>query len=253
MDDTVARGAMSASKMLLMVFKALAFLRSVRFHLPSRTPLDVTDFGLSEPDEVGLVAWVIVNTVSYCSKILVLAASQVCPNHFHRQKQESFEVVGGRMRLRLWGSAEGDDDFGKRSRTVRYLNAREELVAVEVGEKGLIIDLYPGCPVITILPGTWHEFWAVGGMAAVREISGHNDDVGDNVFENKEIGRFTASITNDVEGIEVSIIDGFIVWRIARQVAFIRWINEVAVGRLAAHANAFLEYATLEAKQQDAA
>ncbi len=56
---------------------------------------------------------------------------------------------------------------------------------------GEVIVLHPG-ESVTLMPGDWHAFWGEGGDTLIGEVSTVNDDVTDNVFVSKKIGRFTA-------------------------------------------------------------
>jgi N-acetylneuraminate synthase len=92
--------------------------------------------------EVGAV---IINCVNrnYCKKIIVQLPGQTHPSHFHRRKEETFQVLHGILEVEL-------DDRRK--------------------------TLHPGDTCL-VQPGVWHSFWSETGVV-FEEISTrhYNDD-----------------------------------------------------------------------------
>jgi N-acetylneuraminate synthase len=92
-------------------------------------------YGVANFRAVGAVLITVINR-GYAKKVLVQLPGQMHPWHFHRLKEESFQVLWGTLTLEL-------DD-------------RRKL-------------LQPG-DVITVLPGVWHRFWTDTGCV-FEEIS----------------------------------------------------------------------------------
>lgn len=109
-------------------------------------------FGMAAFRETGAC---IINCINreYCKKVLVQLPGQNHPMHFHKRKEETFQVLWGRMIMNVDGH----------ERTL------------EAGETCLI------------LPGVWHSFRTDGG-AVVEEISTthYNDD---SFYRDKRINR----------------------------------------------------------------
>src|SRR5579864_6209523 len=67
--------------------------------------IEVTDFGLGRPEELGLQIVVYVNTARVCAKELVMFPRQTCPEHRHPPfdgtpgKEETFRCRAGTVYL----------------------------------------------------------------------------------------------------------------------------------------------------------
>ncbi|NOT09708.1 MAG: HAD hydrolase-like protein [Gemmatimonadales bacterium] len=111
-------------------------------------------FGVSEFPRVGATIIDCVNR-EYCKKIVIVMPGQYHPSHFHKRKEETFQVLHGTLDLVVEG----------RRRT-----------------------LYPGDTQL-VQQGVWHEFWSEAG-AIFEEVSTthHNDD---SFYEDKTIARKT--------------------------------------------------------------
>ncbi|MBT3275647.1 MAG: cupin domain-containing protein [Spirochaetales bacterium] len=68
--------------------------------LPDVEPL-VLDFGLGDFDKIGEVEFWIANETEagYCGKYLFLHTGQTCPDHFHKDKLETFYLLKGTLDL----------------------------------------------------------------------------------------------------------------------------------------------------------
>ena len=115
--------------------------------------IEIADFGLDEFEKTGLILIVKVNNDYYCSKWLLLMPGQRCPNHFHKDKTETFFILRGTVKIELDNS---------------------------------IIYLKPG-EQITLEPNSYHAF-SSDEWALIEEVSTHDEDV-DSYFENPEIIR----------------------------------------------------------------
>ena len=91
--------------------------------------------GLEHFDEVGCTLITCIER-AYCKKLLILFAGQMHPEHYHKEKEETFEVLSGTFLLNL------------------------------NGERRL---MFPG-EAQTILPGQWHGFTSEHGCI-IEEIS----------------------------------------------------------------------------------
>jgi quercetin dioxygenase-like cupin family protein len=89
----------------------------------------------------------------YCKKLMIVLPGQHHPSHYHKKKEETFQVLYGVL----------------------------EIIVENCRRK-----LYPGDTQL-IQQGVWHEFWSEDGTI-VEEISTthHNDD---SFYEDKEINR----------------------------------------------------------------
>lgn len=108
--------------------------------------------GMRNFREVGAVLIDCVNR-SYCKKIVVQLPGQKHPSHFHKQKEETFQVLHGTLHLEV---------------------------------DGLRHTLYPG-QTILIQPGVWHSFWTDGGCV-FEEISTTSFN-GDSFYAEKRINQ----------------------------------------------------------------
>jgi D-lyxose ketol-isomerase len=169
----------------------LAFERH-HWHLPPKPRWDVTGFGLGDFRKYGLTLVNLAELPEYCEKLMFARGGQVTPPHTHKKKQEDIICRVGTFASRLVCAGEDFKPDRKASGTVRVLLNGEEkqvpnntLLYLKQGER------------ITLFPGAYHEFWPVGEYCIIGEVSTANDDVGDNYFENPEIGRFEELIEDE--------------------------------------------------------
>lgn len=154
---------------------------------------DITDFGKGPFEERGLFLFTLRNGMEedlrrgagmcYAEKIMVVRQDQITPLHRHIVKAEDIINRGGAtLAVKLYAS----DDEGHVERTRDVTVATDGLT--QVLNAGSVLKIEPGASV-TLLPGVWHAFWAEGGDALVGEVSTVNNDMTDNIFEEK-VGRF---------------------------------------------------------------
>lgn len=147
-----------------------------------RDAIEVTDFGLSDLERIGLGLVVYVNTERVCAKELVLLPGQTCPEHRHPPfggtpgKEETFRVRAGLVYLYV----EGDPAAAPVARPPRpeHYTVWHEVV-LRPGEQH------------TVPPDTRHWFQAGPDGAVVSEFSTQSRDDLD-VFTDPEIRRATA-------------------------------------------------------------
>ena len=144
--------------------------------LPPKPRWDVTDFGLGRFAEQGLVLVNLTEQPEYCEKLMYSRRGQVAPTHYHASKKEDIICRWGRLAIKIVS----DQDLVRLqiNGEKRDISTRVPLI-LAAGER------------VTLPPHVKHSFWAESEYALIGEVSTANDDVGDNFFENKEIGRFS--------------------------------------------------------------
>ena len=146
-----------------------------------RNAIEVTDFGLSDLERIGLGVVVYVNTERVCAKELVMFGGQTCPEHRHPPfggtpgKEETFRVRTGLVYLYVEGDPAPEP-------AVRPPRPEHHTVWHEV-------VLRPG-EQYTVSPDTRHWFQAGPEGAIVSEFSTQSRDDLD-VFTDPEIQRAT--------------------------------------------------------------
>jgi N-acetylneuraminate synthase len=135
--------------------QAAQLLKDWGLTMPPADPLTI-DFGLGDFYRIGEIEYWVVNDRSrnYCGKFLLLFENQRCPRHFHRMKDETFFIVKGKVVMEADG---------------REFEMKEG-------------DTYQ------MAPGVVHTFTAIDGPALILEVSLPSIP-GDNIFEDKRIGR----------------------------------------------------------------
>lgn len=147
---------------------------------------DVTDFGMDDFDNVGLLIFTLRNggfqcpdkyPKPYCEKYLIVEDGQKLAPHYHYNKMEDIiNRAGGTAVISLWEKDE-NDRFSDKPITVT-MDARK--VTVPAGGS---VTLLPGQSV-TLLPGQYHEIACKpgSGKLLLGEVSTVNDDNVDNHF-----------------------------------------------------------------------
>ena len=146
-----------------------------------RLAIEVSDFGLSDLDHIGLQLIVYVNTDRVCAKEIVLKPGQTCPEHRHVSvdgqlgKEETFRVRCGTVYL----YTEGEPSRAAKASPQRWehYTAWHEIV------------LGPG-EQYTMMPDTLHWFQGGPHGAVVSEFSTRSTDAND-IFTDPDITRFT--------------------------------------------------------------
>lgn len=142
-----------------------ALLNEARVELNSEFDLEFSHhYGKEKFREIGTT---IINCINreYCKKILVQLPGQRHPAHFHKRKEETFQI--------LYGVLESEID-------------------------GLHRTLYPGQTVL-IQPGTWHNFWSDSGCVFEEVSTTHfnNDSIyNDRVINNMKREDRKTQVTN---------------------------------------------------------
>jgi len=149
--------------------------------LPPRPRWDVTDFGLGDWRRFGLVSVNLAEEPEYCEKLMYAREGMTTPPHTHRKKKEDIICRWGRLAVRVW--AGHPEQTGTKTFT---LPVNHEPVEVA---QGALITLEAGSRV-TLVPGVYHEFYPLSPECIIGEVSTANDDLHDNFFVNKEVGRY---------------------------------------------------------------
>ena len=180
---------MKRSQINRAVKDAAACFKAVHWALPPEPRWDVTDCGLGQFDEVGLVLVNLAEEPEYCEKLMYSKFHQVTPMHTHKKKKEDIICRSGRLAIELWK--------GHPERT-----AKDE--GFFICRNGKNVGVKSGVPLIleagervTIVPGVYHAFWPESPEAVIGEVSTANDDAHDNFFVDPRIGRFPG-IVEDV-------------------------------------------------------
>jgi len=203
---------MKRSEVNRIIREGLEFCRRMNFHLPpfstwtpqdweTRGPefdeirdnmlgWDVTDFGLDNFAEKGLLVFTIRNgnvkldkyRKPYAEKLLIIREGQITPYHFHYSKMEDIiNRGGGNLMVQVCNST---DDY--------YLADTPVEVHMDGGSSavpaGTVLRLTPG-ESISLPTYMYHQFWAEEDMVLCGEVSMVNDDNVDNHFLD-EAGRF---------------------------------------------------------------
>ena len=155
--------------------------------LPPKPRWDLTDFGYNNFEKYGLVLVNLSELPEYCEKLMLTKQNQITLAHTHGSKQEDIISRFGTLAIQLWNNPEQ-----KVGGTFTLLRNGEE---VEVAS-GDTLYLSAG-ERVTLKPGIYHAFWSVGEYCVVGEVSTANDDVGDNIFVDPNVGRFP-KIEDDV-------------------------------------------------------
>lgn len=149
---------------------------------------DVTDYGGGDFAALGLALFTLRNGrvadlqagrgMLYAEKLLVLRQGQLCPMHCHRLKAEDIIHRWGPGQLEVDLHASTSDGGRDPSAPVTVLC---DGLARTVPAGGRVV-LEPGAS-ITLMPGDWHAFRALGGDILLGEVSTVNDDETDNIFD----------------------------------------------------------------------
>ena len=148
--------------------------------LPPNPKWDLTDFGKDRFSELGLILVNLSEHSEYCEKLMLSKKNQITMAHTHNLKKEDIISRFGTLAIQLWDNPEKNE--GGEFQLIR----NGELVSTRSGD---VIYLRSG-ERVTLVPGIYHAFWSLGDYCVVGEVSTANDDVSDNIFIDKTVGRF---------------------------------------------------------------
>ena len=90
-------------KVYQIIVKVREFLKKANVYLPNQLELEISHhYGIDNFYQTGAV---LINCINreYCKKIIVLLPGQSHPVHFHKQKEETFQILYGDMIVNLDG------------------------------------------------------------------------------------------------------------------------------------------------------
>jgi D-lyxose ketol-isomerase len=148
--------------------------------LPPKPRWDVTDFGLGNWRQCGLVLINLCEEPEYCEKLMFALEGMTTPFHTHKKKKEDIICRWGELGIRL------SPDKNAPASAEAFVKIDGEQIEVAAD---LSVKLMAGQR-ITLYPGTFHEFAPISSECIIGEVSTANDDLTDNVFRNAAIGRF---------------------------------------------------------------
>jgi len=143
--------------------------------------IEAADFGLNDPENIGLQLLSYVNTDVVCAKELVLFPGQACPEHRHPPidgrdgKEETFRCRAGTVYLYVEGEKNCEPKKNGLEKYAEYLRVGHEIV------------LCPG-EQYTLAPNIRHWFRAGDAGAVVSEFSTRSTDEND-IFTDPRIVR----------------------------------------------------------------
>jgi len=153
--DHVAASKLSPDEMIYRIMlEVRGMLNQARIFIGQESSIELSHhYGLERFREFGAV---IINCINreYCKKLIIQLPRQKHPYHFHKKKEESFQLLYGDM---------------------------------EVEKEGKRISLTPG-DIVLIEPGQWHKFHTLCGAIFEEVSTTHYND--DSFYEDEHIARF---------------------------------------------------------------
>lgn len=159
---------------------AKSFFEKNGWHLPSNPKWDVTDFGLGDFANFGLVLVNLCEEIEYCEKLMYARKGMTTPAHYHKKKKEDIICRTGEFCIHLWDkemAKSGSEVKVKINGDWKTVNSNTQLI-IKAGER------------ITLFQGVNHAFWPTSDECIIGEVSTANDDLNDNFFYNPDIGRY---------------------------------------------------------------
>jgi D-lyxose ketol-isomerase len=172
---------MKRSEINLLIRSAEDCYRAHGWALPPRARWDVTDFGLGDWRQFGLVLVNLAEEPEYCEKLMYARRGMTTPSHTHKKKKEDIICRWGRLAIWVWSGILND-----RNGKMLCVPVNHEPVEIKSGS---MIELEAGSRV-TLVPGVYHEFYPLSEECIIGEVSTANDDRQDNFFVNPDIGRY---------------------------------------------------------------
>ncbi|KAF0220670.1 MAG: N-acetylneuraminate [Geobacteraceae bacterium] len=135
------------------IHEVKALLNEAKVPLNSEFTIEYSHhYGMENFRETGAVLIDCINR-SYCKKVIVQLPNQKHPSHFHKRKEETFQVLYG-------------------------------ILLVEIDGHNRI--MYPG-ETLVVLPGVWHNFRTETGVVFEEISTTHFND--DSVYQDKSINK----------------------------------------------------------------
>jgi len=156
--------------------------------LPPKPRWDITDFGLGQFCQKGLVLCNLAEELEYCEKLMYAQKDMVTLTHAHRAKKEDIICRWGELRIKVWN---GNPSEGPCPDVT--LNRNGEPITVPSGTN-LILKAGER---VTLTQGIYHEFAPVSDECIIGEVSTANDDETDNYFADPTIQRVAPIIEDE--------------------------------------------------------
>jgi N-acetylneuraminate synthase len=135
------------------IHSAKAILNEAHIALPTEFETEFSHHhGIAQFPQVGIIMVTCINR-SYCKKLVIQLPGQRHPSHYHKRKEETFQVLHGVLEMLIEG----------RRRT-----------------------LYPG-DIQLVQQGVWHEFWTDTGVVFEEVSTTHYPN--DSYYEDKRINQ----------------------------------------------------------------
>jgi D-lyxose ketol-isomerase len=172
---------MKRSEINALIRCAQSYFAAHQWALPPRPRWDVTDFGLADWRNFGLVLVNLAEESEYCEKLMYAQKGMTTPAHCHLKKKEDIICRWGSLAVQVWAGVPNESGEREFSMPIDH-----EPVTVKSGQ---IIELPAGSRV-TLVPGVYHAFYPLSDECIISEVSTANDDLNDNFFVNPDIGRY---------------------------------------------------------------
>jgi hypothetical protein len=175
---------MKRSEINRAIADAMLVFQRHHWHLPPEPRWDVTGFGLGDFNKYGLTLVNLTELPQYCEKIMFARAGQITPIHKHISKQEDIICRIGVLAMQLFATDQ-EENFSQHDGEVEVLHNGKPARF----QSGTTLYLQAG-ERVTLPPASFHQFWPLSEYCIIGEVSTYNDDKSDNVFVNKNVGRF---------------------------------------------------------------
>ena len=137
-------------------------LNKARIQIGRNSSIELSHhYGLDRIREFGAIIVDVINR-QYCKKLIIQLPRQKHPYHFHKVKEETFQLLYGDMEVELEGKQ---------------------------------IKVQPGDTVL-VEPGTWHKFHTLGGAIFEEVSTTHYNN--DSYYEDERIARLPREIRKTV-------------------------------------------------------
>lgn len=155
-NETVANFPLPAEEIIYhILLQVKGMLNKARIHIGKDTSIELSHhYGLERLREFGAVIMNCINR-KYCKKLIIQLPRQKHPYHFHKSKEETFQLLYGDLEVEL---------DGKR-------------IKPQVGDT------------ILVRPGEWHKFHTLGGAIFEEVSTTHFDN--DSFYEDERIARLS--------------------------------------------------------------
>jgi D-lyxose ketol-isomerase len=188
---------MKRSQINLAFNQAKHFFEANGWSLPPNPKWDITDLGLNDFNNFGLVLVNLAEEKEYCEKLMYARKKQVTPAHAHKKKKEDIICRTGNLVLQIWNGHPNEVDangiFSIKVCGISRELMNGDFITLQVGER------------VTLVPGIYHAFWPGSEECIIGEVSTANDDLNDNYFVDETIGRF--NVIEEDETSEIRLIN----------------------------------------------